>query len=154
MATCAQYSLDFCLAWTLIGEWTSRILFSVHKGLGHDIDMLLRSCLSVAPGVPALLPGPEPLSNKVPCHLFSCYKGSRLCDQLLLKGGSPWLWSWLALRGRSLCGQTWGYVRSLVPLLTSRSCLSHWRTGKSTYCSHAGKSGTTAVRSQHVAYPG
>ena len=64
MATCTQYSLDFCLAWALIGEWTSR-----------DMDMLLRSCLSIAPGVPALLPGPGPLSNKVPCHLFSCCKG-------------------------------------------------------------------------------
>ena len=32
MATCTQYSLDFCLAWALIGEWTSRILFPVPKG--------------------------------------------------------------------------------------------------------------------------
>ena len=29
MATCTQYSVDFCLAWALIGEWTSRILFPV-----------------------------------------------------------------------------------------------------------------------------
>ena len=27
VATCTQYSVDFCLAWALIGEWTSRILF-------------------------------------------------------------------------------------------------------------------------------
>ncbi len=27
-----QYSLDFCLAWALIGEWTSRLLFPVPKG--------------------------------------------------------------------------------------------------------------------------
>ena len=27
--TCLQYSLDFCLAWALIGEWTSRVLFPV-----------------------------------------------------------------------------------------------------------------------------
>ena len=27
----SQYSLDFCLAWTLIGEWTSRVLFPVPK---------------------------------------------------------------------------------------------------------------------------
>ena len=25
MATCTQYALDFCLAWALLGEWTSRI---------------------------------------------------------------------------------------------------------------------------------
>ena len=30
--TCLQYSLDFCLAWALIGEWTSRVLFPVPKG--------------------------------------------------------------------------------------------------------------------------
>ena len=29
---CTQYSIDFCLAWALIGEWTSRILFPVPKG--------------------------------------------------------------------------------------------------------------------------
>ena len=32
MATYMQYSFDFCLAWALIGEWTSRILFPVSKG--------------------------------------------------------------------------------------------------------------------------
>ena len=32
MGTCLQYSLDFCLAWALIGEWTSRVLFPVPKG--------------------------------------------------------------------------------------------------------------------------
>ena len=32
MATCTQYSLDFCLAWALIGEWTLRLLFQVPKG--------------------------------------------------------------------------------------------------------------------------
>ena len=32
VATCTQYSVDFCLAWALIGEWTSRILFPVLKG--------------------------------------------------------------------------------------------------------------------------
>ena len=32
MATCTQYSIDFCLAWVLIGEWASRILFPVRKG--------------------------------------------------------------------------------------------------------------------------
>ena len=32
MGTCLQYSLDFCLAWALIGEWTSRALFPVPKG--------------------------------------------------------------------------------------------------------------------------
>ena len=32
MGPCLQYSLDFCLAWALIGEWTSRVLFPVPKG--------------------------------------------------------------------------------------------------------------------------
>ena len=32
VATCTQYLVDFCLAWALIGEWTSRILFPVLKG--------------------------------------------------------------------------------------------------------------------------
>ena len=32
MGTCLQYSLDFCLALALIGEWTSRVLFPVPKG--------------------------------------------------------------------------------------------------------------------------
>ena len=32
VATCTQYSVDFCLAWALIGEWTSRILFPAPKG--------------------------------------------------------------------------------------------------------------------------
>ena len=32
MGTCLQYSLDFCLAWALIGEWTSRVLFPVPAG--------------------------------------------------------------------------------------------------------------------------
>ena len=32
MGTCLQYSLDFCLAWALIGEWTSCVLFPVPKG--------------------------------------------------------------------------------------------------------------------------
>ena len=32
IATCTQYSIDFCLASALIGEWTSRILFPVPKG--------------------------------------------------------------------------------------------------------------------------
>ena len=32
MGTCTQYSLDFCLAWAFIGEWTSRLLFPVPAG--------------------------------------------------------------------------------------------------------------------------
>ena len=32
VGTCTQYSVDFCLAWALIGEWTSRVLFPVPKG--------------------------------------------------------------------------------------------------------------------------
>ena len=32
MGTCLQHFLGFCLAWALIGEWTSRVLFPVPKG--------------------------------------------------------------------------------------------------------------------------
>ena len=32
MGTCLQYSFDFCLAWALIGEWTSKGLFSCLQG--------------------------------------------------------------------------------------------------------------------------
>ena len=34
MSTCLLHPLDFfCLVWTLIGEWTSRVLFPFSKGL-------------------------------------------------------------------------------------------------------------------------
>ena len=46
VATCTQYSVDFCLAWALISEWTSRILFPVPKGQwprhGHAGALLRR----------------------------------------------------------------------------------------------------------------
>ena len=35
MGTCLQYSLDFCLAWALIGEWTSRVLFPVPRPMAE-----------------------------------------------------------------------------------------------------------------------
>ena len=48
MGTCTQYSLDFCLAWALLGEWTSRILFPVPKrpwpGHGHAGRLTGISC--------------------------------------------------------------------------------------------------------------
>ena len=43
MGTCLQYSLDFCLAWALIGEWTSMVLFPVPKGPGLDMGMRVPS---------------------------------------------------------------------------------------------------------------
>ena len=64
MGTCTQYSLDFCLAWALLGEWTSRILFPVPKGPwprhGH---------------AGRLLPEYRARSPRVHCPLFSCCKG-------------------------------------------------------------------------------
>lgn len=33
LGTCPQYSIDVILAWTLIGEWTSRVLFPVPRDL-------------------------------------------------------------------------------------------------------------------------
>ena len=45
-ATITQHSVDFCLAWAVIGEWTSRILFPVPKGPwprhGHSGALLAR----------------------------------------------------------------------------------------------------------------
>ena len=56
MGTCLQYSLDFCLAWALIGEWTSRVLFPVPKGQwprhGHA-GALLQSYQSRMPRIVA-----------------------------------------------------------------------------------------------------
>ena len=56
MGTCLQYSLDFCLAWALIGEWTSRVLFPVPKGQwprhGHA-GALLQSYQSRTPRIVA-----------------------------------------------------------------------------------------------------
>ena len=49
VATCTQYSVDFCLAWALIGEWTSRILFPVPKGRGLGMDMPVRYCGDIKP---------------------------------------------------------------------------------------------------------
>ena len=43
MGTCLQYFLDFCLAWTLIGEWTSRSSFLSPKGA--DLDRGMRGVL-------------------------------------------------------------------------------------------------------------
>ena len=43
MGTCLQYCLDFCLAWALIGEWTSRVLFPALKAPGPGTDMLVPS---------------------------------------------------------------------------------------------------------------
>ena len=70
MGTCLQYSLDFCLAWALIGEWTSRVLFPVPKGQwprhGHS------GCFRVIRvGRPGLLRGQElPLNKRgsLPCY--------------------------------------------------------------------------------------
>ena len=66
MGTCLQYSLDFCLAWALIGEWTSRVLFPVPKGPwprhGHAGALLQNyQCRSLASWH-----GPVPPLNKEP----------------------------------------------------------------------------------------
>ena len=56
VATCTQYSVDFCLAWALIGEWTSRILIPVPKGPwprhGHA-GALLSECQARSPRIVA-----------------------------------------------------------------------------------------------------
>ena len=56
MGTYLQYSLDFCLSWALIGEWTSRVLFPVPTGRwprhGHA-GALLRQYQSRSPRIVA-----------------------------------------------------------------------------------------------------
>ena len=72
MGTCLQYSLDFCLAWALIGEWTSRVLFPVPKGQwpGHGhAGALLPSYQSRTPRIVAWAREP-PLSKGRPSLLL------------------------------------------------------------------------------------
>ena len=68
MGTCLHYSLDFCLAWALIGEWTSRVLFPVPKGPwprhGHA-GAFLQNYQSRTPRIVAW--HEQPL-NKAPFH--------------------------------------------------------------------------------------
>ena len=181
MATCTQYSLDFCLACALIGEWTSRILFPVPKGPwprhGHAAALLpeyrarsprivawaraafeqgaLPSLLLLQGLVPIFtLPGDKMFQPTGVHHgrhrppVIHAYGGAKVgmaqaLRSIAVEGWVPLAVAMVGTKGKKPSGQTWGYVRSLVPRWTSRSCLSHWRTGKSTYCSHAGKSGTT-----------
>ena len=62
MGTYLQHSLDFCLAWALIGEWTSRVLFPVPKDMGMRVPSF-RIINAVHLG---LWRGHEQPSNKVP----------------------------------------------------------------------------------------
>ena len=78
MATCTQYSLDFCLAWALIGEWTSRILFPVPKGPwprhGHAA---------------ALLPKYRARSPRIVAWARASFEQGALPSLLLLQGLVP-----------------------------------------------------------------
>ena len=78
MATCTQYSLDFCLAWALIGEWTSRILFPVPQGPwprhGH---------------AGALLPEYHARSPRIVAWARACFEQGALPSLLLLQGLVP-----------------------------------------------------------------
>ena len=67
MGTCLQHSLDFCLAWALIGEWTSRVLFPVPKG-PPDMGMQVPSFRTINAVHLGLWHGHERLLNKVPFH--------------------------------------------------------------------------------------
>ena len=78
MATCTQYSLDFCLAWALLGEWTSRILFPVPKGPwprhGH---------------AGRLLPEYQARSPSIVAWARACFEQGALPSLLLLQGLVP-----------------------------------------------------------------
>ncbi len=78
MATYTQYSLDFCLAWALIGEWTSRILFPVPKGPwprhGHT---------------GALLPEYRARSPRMVAWARAAFEQGALASLLLLQGLVP-----------------------------------------------------------------
>ena len=89
--------LIFALRGPLLESGHHVFCFQSARAFGYEMDMLLRSCLSIAPGVPALLPGPEPLSNKVP--------------SLLCKGGVHQLFS--------TCQWVWTYTK--IAACSSRS---------------------------------
>ena len=93
MGTCLQYSLDFCLAWALIGKWTSRVLFPVPKGQwsrhGHaaallqdyqcrTLGLLRRHVLPEQEALPSLvmMPGIAPVFSLPGDRMFQA--GARL----------------------------------------------------------------------------
>ena len=68
MGTCLQHSLDFCLAWALIGEWTSRASFLSLKAPGPDMGMRVPSFRIINAVHLGLWRGHEQPLNKVPFH--------------------------------------------------------------------------------------
>ena len=78
MGTCLQYSFDFCLAWALIGEWTSRVLFPVPKGRwprhGH---------------AGALLDGYQSRTPRIVAWARAAFEQGALPSLLLMPGFAP-----------------------------------------------------------------
>ena len=68
MGTCLQYSLDFCLAWALIGEWTSRVLSLFPRAPGLDLGTQVPSFRIINAVHPGLWRGHGQLLNKEPFH--------------------------------------------------------------------------------------
>ena len=123
--------MDFCLAWALIGEWTSRVLFPVSKGPwprdGHAGALLQTSNCDMGMSGPSLTAndawsrtGPQsPGRSYVPGHgssetcYYSCLWRSQdrwkdLLPRLHLKGGFLWRLLCSALWINRLCGQVLG----------------------------------------------
>ena len=132
MGTCLQYSLDFCLAWALIDEWTSRVLFPVPKGPwprhGHAGALLqnyqCRSPRIVAwagaafeqGALPSLLmmPGLAPVFSLPGDRMFQATEIIR--DQLLcMPMGEPrWVWKDLLPRLQLKGGFLWRLLCSAL----------------------------------------
>ena len=69
LAVSLQYSLDFCLAWALIGEWTSRVLFPVPNTPGQDMGTRVPSSRPINAVHLGLWHGHAQLLNKEPFQL-------------------------------------------------------------------------------------
>ena len=155
MGTCLQYSLDFCLAWALIGEWTSRVLFPVPKGPwprhGHAGALLqnyqCRSPRIVAWARAAFEQGALPSLLMMPGPaIMHAYGGAKvgmerslasiaaegwipMAAAMLGTAGKPPMWASVGLR--PVAGTTIDF-RVLPPILSERekllmlSCWQQW----------------------------
>eukprot|EP00434_Breviolum_minutum_P007480 symbB.v1.2.006600.t1/scaffold393.1/size213714/13 len=148
-----EYSLDFCQAWALIGEWTSRVLFPVPKGPwprhGHAGALLQNNYQCRSPRIVAwaraafeqgalpsllMMPGIAPVFS-LPGDRMRGWKD--LLPRLQLKGAA----AMLGTAGNRQCGPVWVSALLQEQPLTS-GCYPVFLKGKNYLCSRAGNSGT------------